>query len=195
MKNKEKNKQIMKDSVDAILSGITGVSVAWGICKAFFGAGLKLRQNRVIEWAEMIKNNPGIFVNEVTETEEFQDGFVYILEKYIRERNDRKRKHIQSVFMNFTTSKNKIDFELEKLMYTLSQITEQDIECLKYVSVKSISSYQIFDDQKFLSNIYNLINLGILYVDPTPRVGPIESPFVYTSNFGRRFIQYIKYEK
>ena len=94
----EKNKQIIKDSVDVIISNIPGLNVAWGLCQALYGAGLKLREQRALEWVEMIRDNPEIFAREVINQEEFQDGFVYALEKYIIERNEMKRKYYKNFF-------------------------------------------------------------------------------------------------
>lgn len=187
----EKEKQIASDSLDVIISSIPGLDIAWGLSKALFGAGLKLRQQRALEWVGMVRGNLGIFTKLLLEQEEFQDGFVYALERYLMERNDKKRKYLRNIFLNFARSEDKSDFELEKYNNVLENLVEDDIEVLKYVDVKTPNSYQIFDDQKGLENISNLIHAGILINDPAARYNSSDSPFVYTSNFGRQFIKYL----
>ena len=171
-----------------------GLSLAWDLCKALLGAGLKLRQKRALEWVEMVRDNPEVFTGKLLENEEFQDGFVYTLEKYLIERSEEKRKIFRNIFLGFSCSKNKERFDLEKYSFLLSQLSIEDVETLKYVNVNSVISYQLFDDEIHLQNIYNLINLGILYLDPSPRFGPIHSPFVLTSDLGKNFIKYIKHD-
>lgn len=190
----EKDRQIAKDSLDVIVSAIPGLSIAWGLSKALYGAGLKLRQQKALEWVEMMRDNPIVFTEQILRDEKFQDGFVYALEKYLTERNEKKRIHFRNIFIGFARSDEKSDFELEKFIHALSQLNEDDIQVLKYVDTITPNSYQVFDDMRGIANIYNLVNVGILYLDPSSRYGPTHSPFVYTSDFGRRFIRYLKYE-
>jgi hypothetical protein len=190
----EKDKQIAKDSIDVLIPYIPGLNIAWGLSKALYGAGLKLRQHKALEWVEMVRDNPEIFTQEILSQEEFQDGFVYALEKYILERSKKKCKYYRKIFLGFTKSDKKQDFELERFYYALSQLNEYDIEILPRVDMRTTSSYQIFDDRQGLENVHNLVNAGILFLDPYSRFGPVESPYVYTSSFGRRFIKYLKDE-
>ena len=46
----EQDKQIVKDSLDTLVSAVPGLNVAWGLSKAIYGAGLKLRYARALEW-------------------------------------------------------------------------------------------------------------------------------------------------
>lgn len=190
----EKAKIILIDSANAIASGVPGLNIAWGLSKALLGAGLKLRQQRALEWVEMIRDNPQIFIKELLEQEDFQDGFVYSLEKYLTERSEQKRKFIRNLFLGFTKFEKKEEFSLEKYIFIISQLDIDDIYTLKFVDVNSPNSYQVFDDIKCVSNIYNLINLGIIYPDPSSRLGNVYSPYVFTSSLGRNFIKYINYE-
>ncbi|MDP3056984.1 MAG: hypothetical protein Q8N37_00485 [bacterium] len=190
-----KDKQILKDSIDVIISNIPALNIAWGLSRALYGAGLKLREQRALEWVEMVRDNPEVFTQEILQQEEFQDGFVFSLEKYLTSRNEEKRRYFRNIFLGYSKNDNKYEFELERFVHVLSQLSLEDIDVLKYVNVKTRNSYQVFDDSKCLSSIYHLINLGILYNDPSSRVGPIEFPFVYTSTLGINFIKYLKNEK
>jgi hypothetical protein len=191
---KEKDKQILKDSADVVVSAIPALNIAWGLSKALYGAGLKLRQQKALEWVEMIRDNPGIFTQELLMQEEFQDGFVFALEKYIIERNEEKRKVFKNIFLGYTTTSQKLLFPLEKYIHTLSQLNIVDINVLKDVdTLRTDRNYQIYgNDSRNLSNIFTLINLGILHNDPSSRMGPVDAPFIWISEFGKEFIKYIK---
>lgn len=192
----EKDKQILKDSTDVIVSAIPALNIAWGLSKALYGAGLKLRQQKALEWVEMVRDNPEIFTKELLTQEEFQDGFVFALEKYIIERNEEKRKVFKNIFLGYSSTSKKLLFPIEKYIHTLSQLNIKDINVLKDVDVsRTDRNYQIYgNDNRNLSNIFTLINLGILHNDPSSRMGPVDAPFIWISEFGKEFIKYIKYE-
>lgn len=194
----EKDKQILKDSAlviaDQIASNIPGLNIAWGLSKALYGVGLRLREQKALEWVEMVRDNPSVFTQELLEQQEFQDGFVFALEKYLTERNEEKRKYNRNIFLGYATAGDKTEFPLEKFLHTLSQLNSADIAVLRDVDVsREDKNYQVYgESDKNLSNIYALINTGILHNDPSPRIGPITGPFVWVSEFGRAFIKYIK---
>ena len=65
-------------TIDASLNGgVPLLGIAWGLSKGLYGANIQLRQNRAVEFVEMIQSNPGIFTKKILQTEEFQDGLVY----------------------------------------------------------------------------------------------------------------------
>jgi len=193
----DKDRKLLKDSAliiaDGIASSIPALNIAWGLSKALYGAGMKLRQEKALEWVEMVQNNPSIFTKQLLEQPEFQDGFVFVLEKYLTERNIQKRKYFQSIFLDYSQAKNRDSFPMEKLFHTLSQLNESDILVLKDVDIsRQDRNYQLYGDtDKNITNIYNLITAGVLHNDPTPRVGPIIGPFIWVSDFGKEFIKYL----
>lgn len=129
----EKDKIIVEDSVDVIISSIPALNIAWGLSKALLGAGLKLRQQKALEWVEMIRDNPSIFTEQILEQSEFQDAFVYTLEKYIRERNEQKREAIKRIFFGYISVSDPTLFELERLVNVISTISAEAIELLFYI--------------------------------------------------------------
>lgn len=197
----DKDKQLLKDSAlvvaDQIASNIPALNIAWGLSKALFGAGMKLRQQKVLEWVEMIRDHPEVFTKKLLSQEEFQDGFALALEKYITERNENKRKYFRNIFLGFSTSEDKYSFTLERFIHTLSQLSIKDIEILRDVDInRQDRNYQIYGNQDTaLANIYNLISLGILLNDPSSRLGPVNSPFVWISDYGKEFIKYLSDDK
>ncbi len=192
----EKDKQILKDSSLAVADGIVALvpplAVAWNLSKALYGAGLKLRQQRALEWVEMVRDNPSLFTKELLEQEDFQDAFVYALEKYLLIRSEDKRVYMRSVFLGFCMSENRKQFDLERYIHTLEQLNDgDDMYALARVDTRTQTSYQLFDDAQCLQSVYHLISLGIIYADPNAKWGPIHSPYVYTSDFGVRFVKYL----
>ena len=199
----KKDKIILQDSalavVDGIASAIPGMNIAWGLSKALLGAGLKLRQAKALEWVEMVRDNPSIITEEILRDDMFQDGFVYMLEKYIVERDESKRKIFRNIFLGFAQSENKADFPLEKFTHTLSQLNGQDIATIKDAkewengAPGDDSYYQIYkhNDIKNLDNIHNLLSLGLLLQSTTSHYGQIKAPFVKISEFGHELIKYL----
>lgn len=190
--------QVIKDSAlvvaDQIAASIPGLNLAWGLSKALYGAGLKLRQQRALEWVEMVRDNPGAFTEEILRQPEFQDGFVFAFEKYLTERSESKRRHFRNIFLGYVSADRKDAFQLEKFIHTLSQIGLGDLKVLMDIDVsRQDRNYQIYGNTPDkIASVYNLISLGILLHDPSSRIGPVNAPFVWVSEFGREFVAYIK---
>lgn len=122
-------------AVDNLINGGAPLlAIAWGLSKGMYGASIQLRQDRAIEFVEMIRDNPTIFTRQLLQTEEFQDGFVYVFQKYLSERAEEKRQIIKNIFCGFSQEENKRDFNLERFLYTLEQISIEDIEVVKMFS-------------------------------------------------------------
>lgn len=194
----DKDKQLLKDSAlvvaDQIASSIPALNIAWRLSKAFFSAGMKLRQQKVLEWVEMVRDHPEIFTKRLLEQVEFQDGFVIAFEKYLTERSEEKRRYFRNIFLGYASSDEKQSFPLEKFIHTLSQLSVDDIKILSDVDIsRQDKNYQIYgNEDKQLDNIYNLISLGILMNDPSSRLGSVNAPFVWISDFGKEFVNYIE---
>ncbi|NTU46523.1 hypothetical protein HGA88_02760 [Candidatus Roizmanbacteria bacterium] len=204
----DKDKIIVKDSalvvaeavVDEIAKLLPGINIAWGLSKALYGAGMKLRQERVLEWVEMVRDNPNVFTEQILTDEKFQDGFVIALEKYLTERDSTKRILFRNVFLGFANANDKTLFPLEKYIHTLSQLNQIDIETLRDVDTTKIGNlnYLIYGfNSNRKANIHNLIGLGLLFDTTGTRGGynPAYSPFVTISPFGISFIEYLIIDK
>ena len=192
----EKAKQIVKDSAlvlaDQIASNI-GLNVAWKLSKAFYGAGLKLREQKALEWVEMVRDNPSVFTKTILQDRKFQDGFVYALEHYIQEKNENKRRIMRVIFLGYTQSQNQDEFEIERMYHVLNILGSEDLEVLKDVNITETEFHEIYagiSDKN--ENIYNLVNSGILMADYSARFGPIVAPFVKITEFGKCFIKFLQ---
>ncbi len=193
----ERDKQILKDSAlviaDQIASTLPGLNIAWGLSKALYGAGLKLREQRALEWVEMVRDNPSAFTETILQDPKFQDGFVYALERYIREKNEEKRNAMRAIFLGFAQSSNQDRFELERMYHVLSILNTTDFLVLKDVNVSRTDFHQVYEQTTDKNeSIYDLVNAGILMSDYSSRVGPISAPFVKVTEFGKDFIKYLR---
>lgn len=192
-----KDKQILKDSAlviaDQIASALPGLNIAWGLSKALYGAGLKLREQRALEWVEMVRDNPSAFTETILQDAKFQDGFVYALERYIREKNENKRVAMRAIFLGFAESTIQDRFELERMYHVLSILNPEDMVILKDVDVIRTDFHQVYENTMDKNeNVYNLVNAGILMSDYSSRIGPIAAPFVKATTFGKEFIKFLK---
>lgn len=119
--------------LDAMAGGIPAFTATWLLCKALIGNAMALRQQRVSEWVEMVRDNPAIFREEVMNSTEFQDAFVVALEDYIKIRTVLKRGIAQKIFMGYATADDKERFELERYNMTLRQISADALGFLGYL--------------------------------------------------------------
>lgn len=219
-----KDKQILKDSAivtaDQIASIIPGLNIAWGLSKALYGAGIKLREQRALEWVEMVRDNPDVFNKQILSSENFQDAFVYSFEKYISERNDDKRKIIKKIFLGYSQSNDLEKIEIERMISLLSLVSLKGLELLKILN--EISNPEVFKNNQLSDHLttylvndsnnnpgkYNLppnsnireiwadaetdlISIGILRTYNIPRWGGSNHNDYDLSNTGREFIKYI----
>lgn len=179
---------------DGIASAVPGLNIAWGLSKALYGNGLKLRQQRALEWVEMVRDNPEVFTEEMLRTETFQDGFVYCVERYVAERNEEKRQYVKNIFLGYAGAGSQEDFPLERLTTVLQQLSNKDIATLKDVdSSRADQNYQVYGStDRNIDNIFTLIHLGLLTQDITARFAGegYSAPFVNISGFGKEFIEY-----
>lgn len=96
---------------------------------------MQYNQNKLNEFINILKENPWIFTEEIVKTEEFKDGFLVIMEWYLKERSAEKRKIIKNIFLGFTelSESEKNEFELEKLLEIVKNISTQEIDYLKHL--------------------------------------------------------------
>lgn len=162
-----KDKDLVKDSslvvIDAIVDNIPLLNIAWGLFKSLYGAGLKFRQQRALEWVEMVRDNPHIFTEHILKDEKFQDGFVYALEKYIPERVEKKREYLRLVFLGFAQESDKNNFELERIYHAISILNLDDISFLRKVNAELTDDFHTYYEKTSINNekMYNLISGNI----------------------------------
>lgn len=140
--DKELLSQAGLNTIDVLVWIHPPLAVAWWLAKALLFKWLVLRQNRALEFIESIINNPWVFTLDLMATEQFQDGFVYVLEEYIRERNRRKRGIAQKIFLWFAVSEDKEKFNLERYYKILSALSSDALEYLYFIKYTILPLYE-----------------------------------------------------
>ncbi len=121
--------------VDAIATSIPGINIAYKIAKAYMGRGMKLRQKRVLEWVEFVRDNLGEFSKQLFDNEQFQDCFVLLTEGYVRERAKSKRTLHQQILLGITrlSPKELEDYQLERMIAVTNQISLEGMNVLSFI--------------------------------------------------------------
>jgi hypothetical protein len=165
-------------SAEKLALSVVGLGTAWGLTKALMGKALKLRQQRALEWVELVRDNPEVFTEEVLGTE----------------RNEEKRQYIKNVFLGYVNAGCIEDFPLERLTMTSQQLSNIDVATLKDVDLsRQDKNYQIYGStDKNEDNIYNLTHLGLLSHFSDNRITDgYPAPFVRVTAFGKEFVSYV----
>lgn len=154
-----------------------------------FGVYMQYNQEKLNDFIKILKDNPWVFAEEIVETEEFKDWFLIIMESYLKERSEQKRKIIKDIFIWFTnvSKEEKEEFELERILDILSRITVSELDFLKhlvddlYPLQKKYIDYHILDSWYYTPNIklempltkfINFSNTeqciqGVTFIDPS----------------------------
>lgn len=121
--------------VDIIAESVPGINIAYKLVRAYMGRSMKLRQHRVLEWVEFVRDNLGAFSKNLFDNEQFQDCFVLLTEAYIRERAQHKRTLHQQILLNLANLNNqdREKFELERILLVTSQISLDALKVLAFV--------------------------------------------------------------
>lgn len=127
---KKELEHFAKDSINALVSRIPCFGIVWDVTQAFLAASIKVRQERAVEWIELVRKHPSVFSERLFRDEQFQDGFVLLLEKYLRERDSAKRQILQKILLGFAKAEDLSSFDLERLSNVAEQITSEDIKIL-----------------------------------------------------------------
>lgn len=133
-------KRLIKSSLtnvtDTIISNVYPLNIAWALAKSLYGNAIELRKERAQDFVEWLLAEMNIGERLVLNSEDFQDGFVLVLEKYIRERNFEKREAIKKIFLWFIEFDDKDSFDIEKHLQVLSLLSYEWLECLKLIETK-----------------------------------------------------------
>lgn len=98
-----------------------------------YGYYMALKQEEVNEFIEFIKLHPDKFRKEIVESEEFRNGFVLFFQDYLKIRVKEKRKIAKEIFIGFSQSNDKEEFDLEKLDDALLKISISSLKILIFL--------------------------------------------------------------
>ena len=98
------------------------LGVAFGMAAALFGPAIERRRQRAEELVRFIDERLSEFSNDVFEDSAFQDGFFFLLEKHIRERNDERRQILQQILLGYAKANELLDYPLEEMADLITRI-------------------------------------------------------------------------
>lgn len=200
-------------AVTAVATAVNGfLGVAVGMAVAYFGPAIERRQDKALELIDYIKNNISIFTPEILSSEVFQDGFVLLMEKYIRERNNDKRLILQNILRGYIEAPDLLDYPLEEMADLVARIRTSDVGVLRKALLEEqrlrsrldrlnsafayvgVSSFELKEDPNAVSR---LVYFGLLHEDREkngPRIREYDEKnflYVWISPTGREFASYI----
>lgn len=179
------------------------LGIAVGIAAALFGPAIERRKDKAGELIALIGQNIDQISSEVLENTTFQDGFVYLFERYIRERNDEKRLILQQILLGYISAPELLDFPLEEMSDLVTRIRMSDVAVLRQALQNEViksdgraTSFMLREDPNAVSR---LIYFGLLHEDRTksgPQIREYDDKnflHVWVSPAGREFAQYLGY--
>jgi hypothetical protein len=214
MNKKELDSNNLEVATDVGAVAVTGfatlvhplLGIIVGMAAAYFGPAIARRKDKAEDLIRYVQDNISLFTPEILADEVFQDGFIVLMEKYIRERNDDKRLILQKILLGYIEAPNLLDFPLEEMTDLVSRIRMSDVAILRSALIEEaednerkesgdVRSFMLRQDPNAVSR---LIYFGLLHEDRTTNGPQIreydEKNFlnVWVSPSGRAFSNYIK---
>jgi len=120
-------------AVDFFVAANPDWMVPWLLAKGFFGVLFGFQQEKINWFVQYLEENKGDFSQELVATKEFQEGFLITFENYVRQRGETRRKLIEQIFLDFSKSVNKDEFELERMYRTSELISLDSVRFLGFI--------------------------------------------------------------
>lgn len=120
-------------AVDFFVAANPDWTIPWLLVKGFFGLMFGFQQEKINWFVQYLEENKGEFSKELVQTDEFQEGFVLTFENYVRQRGETRRKLIEQIFLDFSRSVNKEEFELERMYRTSELISLESVRFLGFL--------------------------------------------------------------
>lgn len=145
-KQQSKIEKIVKGAlggaIDNVLSTTPALAVVWGAIKGGVNA---LRKERAEVFLNFVVSNINI---EMFSNAQFIDGFSLTFEEYLKQRNERKRKYIENIFLGFIESEFNNNFEIERMYDLLNKIDLLHVKLLKNIQSVGANGLEIYEDKK-----------------------------------------------
>jgi hypothetical protein len=180
------------------------LGAAVGMAAALFGPAIERRRDRAQQLIQFVEDNISIVSTDILENKVFQDGFVFLLEKYIRERNDDKRLILQQILLGYIKAPDLLEYPLEELADLVSRIRMSDVAVLRNAFKEEAKqgirhdgtrfSFMLRDDPNSVSR---LIYFGLLHEDRSksgPQIREYDDKnflYVWISPNGRKFAEHL----
>ncbi len=181
------------------------LAIAIGLAAALFGPALSRRHKRAEDLLDFIRENPNAFTEAIFSSEQFQDGFVFFIEQYIRERNEDKLVIMRNIFAGFAQSTNLSDYPLEEMTDLIGRLRFGDISVFRVATLlcrQQQEQRHPYNQQsvKFTEHpfkVSRLIYFGLLAEDRTKNGSAIrehDDPgflYIWLSPLGNQFADYL----
>ena len=128
-------------AIDSALSTTPALAIVWGAIKGGVNA---LRKKRAEVFLNFAVNNVNI---EMFNNEQFIDGFSLTFEEYLKQRNEKKRKCIENIFLGFIDSEFDDNFEIERMYDLLNKIDLSHVKLLKDIQSIGVNGLDIYEDK------------------------------------------------
>jgi len=205
-------KKFIIPAVDTLVAQRPEFIPSWILVKGFYGALFDIQQEKINELVEFLKDNEGVFAKQIVETKEFKEIFVITFENYLKQRNKKKRKIIQNIFIDFSKTINEghNPFEIERMYDLLNKMSIIDIKILKDIEKKETVKVE-YNNGEPLNDYYDTFRyleyLGLLdrksrkevetevdarYNSSMATSSLNEIDFFSLSYFGECFVKFIK---
>ena len=112
------------------------IKAAWFAFKNSYGLFADLFQDEAIEFLENVKNNINEIGDEILQSKDFKQGLLISLEQIARLRQKKKRMIAQRIFLGFMSSKDRDNFDLEKMYQTLNLLSFDALKLLCFIKSK-----------------------------------------------------------
>jgi hypothetical protein len=127
--------------VDEAISNFPGVNLIWAFYKGGSESVNELSYIRTHEFLSLLEQNKDIFLNEnLLENEDFLTGLGITYEKFLRQRSQEKRALIKEIFLEFSKSKHKKSFDLERSYAVVEIISLGAVSFLAFLNKEIVSS-------------------------------------------------------
>jgi hypothetical protein len=177
------------------------LGIAVGMAAALFGPAIERRQDRAGQLIQFVNDNISEFSDIILEDDVFQDGFVFLIEKHIRERNDDKRTILQQILLGYCKAPDLLDFPLEEMTDLVSRIRMSDVAVFRSALESELTlmdgrnpSFMVRQDPNSVSR---LIYFGLLHEDREKNGPSIREHddknllYVWVTPTGRAFAEYL----
>lgn len=196
--------RILDTGIAGIVSAAAAINPKLGVilsmAAAYFGPALERRHERAADLIEFVNQHISEFSETTLGDEVFQDGFVYLIEQYTRERNADKRIILQQILLGYARASGLLDFPLEEMTELVRRIRMSDVSVLREAlqeEVQQDSSDGSFMLRQDPNAVSRLIYFGLLHEDRTKNGPAIREQsdknflYVWVSPVGRQFADYL----
>lgn len=183
------------------------LGIAFGMAAALFGPAIERRHKRAEQLLQFIHDSIDEISSSIFAKEDFQDGFVFLLEKYIRERNQDKRLILQQILLGYAKANDLLDYPLEEMTDLVARIRMSDVAVLRNALVEEARLGIKQDGRRFSfilredpNAVSRLVYFGLLFEDRAkngPQVREYDDKnflYVWVSPTGREFAKYLGME-